>query len=60
MDIELLNVLGQRQGVLFNGEQEAGAHNLRVDLASDLPTGTYWVVLKQNGEIVHTHSVLKR
>ncbi|MEO1412573.1 MAG: choice-of-anchor I family protein [Bacteroidota bacterium] len=60
VEIELLNVLGQRQAVLFNGEQVVGAHNLRVDLASELLAGTYWVVLKRDGVIVDTYSLLKR
>ncbi len=60
VEIELLNVLGQQQASLFSGSQDKGAHQLRVDMAANLLNGAYWIVLKQDGEIVNTYSLLKK
>lgn len=60
VEIDLYNTLGQKQNTLFNGKKTKGQHNLRVDFSTNMPSGNYWIAIKQNEKTIHTYSVVKR
>jgi len=59
VQISIVNVLGATVKILTSGIQEAGQHAMNVN-TSDLPTGTYSVVLTMNGASVSSPMVVVR
>jgi flagellar hook assembly protein FlgD len=47
--LEIVNIIGERVGLLIEGTQEAGTHRLQWD-ASELPSGVYVYRLEAIGE----------
>jgi hypothetical protein len=56
VQLSVFNTLGQQVGVLVNGEQDAGYHEVRFD-ASGLSSGAYFYRL-QAGSFIETLKLL--
>lgn len=64
IDVHVCDVTGRALKTLFRGDQEAGEHNALWDLSDDagrtVPSGTYYLVVRKDGEAAARSVVVLR